>query len=203
MRLALAVLCLAASPALAEDPPVPQLFRGISGEQGQWRMEILEMEGRGRSMQGGMPAMTLCTDNLFREARERSQRRGRSDCKHRLLKDSPTEMLMESECPDGTSRILMQREGQKSLLMQGEVKDSRGTSTMKMRYTYEGACQGGGQGGGAPAMRFDKDSQACRQMREQLGQLDPDKACASSGAQRAACEARVRAAAEQMAAMCR
>ena len=203
MRLALAALCLAASPALAEEPPVPQLFRGLGHEQGQWRMEILEMEGRGRSMQGGMPAMTLCTDNLFREARERSQRRGRSDCKYRLLKDTPSEMLMESECPDGTSRILMQREGQKSLLMQGEVKDQRGTSTMKMRYTYEGACQGGGPGGGAPAMRFDKDSQACRQMREQLGQLDPDKACANSGAQRAACEARMRAAAEQMAAMCR
>ncbi len=106
--------------------------------------------------------MTLCTDNLFREARERSQQRGRSDCKYRLLKDTPTEMLMESECPDGSSRILMQREGQKSLLMQGEVKDRRGTSTMKMRYTYEGACQGGGQSGSAPAMRFDKDSQACR-----------------------------------------
>lgn len=200
MRLALAALCLAAAPALAGDPPVPQLFRGLGHEQGQWRMEILEMEGRGRSMQGGMPAMTLCTDNLFREARERSQRRGRGDCTHRLLKDTPAEMLMESECPDGTSRILMQRETAKSLLMQGEVKDRRGTSTMKMRYTYEGACAGGS---GAPAMRFDKDSPACRQMREQLGQLDPDQACANSGAQRAACEARVRAAAEQMAAMCR
>jgi hypothetical protein len=199
MKTALAAaLLLLALPASVAEPPVPQLFRGMSGEQGQWRMEILEMQGRDHAMQGGMPAMTLCTDNLFREARARSQRRGRSDCKHRLLKDTPDEMLMESECPDGTSRILMQREGAKRLLMQGEVKDRRGTSTMKMRYTYEGACQGG-----APAMRFDKDSQACRQMRAQLAQMDPDKSCASAGAQRAACEARLRAAAEQMAAMCR
>ncbi|HEX5091956.1 MAG TPA: hypothetical protein VFV84_04620 [Burkholderiales bacterium] len=199
MRTVLAALCFAALPALAEEPPVPQLFRGIGQAQGQWRMEILEMEGRGRSMQGGMPAMTLCTDNLFREAQARQRQRSRGDCTHRLLKDTPDEMLMESECPDGASRILMQREGAKSLLMQGEVKDRRGTSTMKMRYTYEGACQAGS---GAPALRFDKDSEACRQMRAQLAQLDPAKSCARS-AQRAECEARARAAAEQAAALCR
>jgi len=119
-----------------------------------------------------------------------------------MLKDTPDEMMMESECPDATSRVLMRREGAKSLLMEGEVKDRRGTSTMKMRYTYEGACQAGA-GAGAPAMRFDKDSEACKQMRAQLGQMDPAARCANAGAQRADCEARLRAAAEQMAAMCR
>jgi hypothetical protein len=200
MRAVLAVLCLAAVPAFAEDPPVPQLFRGLGQEQGQWRMEILEMEGRGRSMKGSMPAMTLCTDNLFREAQSRQRQRGRGNCTHRLLKDTPDEMLMESECPEGASRILMKREGAKSLLMEGEVKDRRGASTIKMRYTYEGACETGG--GGAPAMRFDKDSEVCRRMRAQLAELDPAKSCARS-AQRAECEARARAAAEQAAAMCR
>jgi len=147
---------------------------------------------------GGMAAITLCTDNLYREARERGTRHGRRDCKVQVLKDTPDEALMETACPDSTSRILMTREGVKSMLMQAEVSGRRGVSTMKMRYTYEGACTEG-----AGTMRFDKESDACRQMRAQLAQMDPDKSCASAGAQRAQCEARVRAAAEQLAAMCR
>ncbi len=193
-----AALLVFAVPARATEPPLPQMFRGLSSERGQWRMEILEVQGRGRSMRGGMPALTVCTDNLLREARERARSRDRADCRSRLLIDTPKQMRMETECPDGTSRILMQREDAKRLLMEAEVVDGRGTSTMKMRYTYEGACQGGG-----PAVRFDKDSQACRQMRAQLAQMDPEKSCADAGAQRPACEARLRAAAEHMAAMCR
>lgn len=195
--LAAALLVLALS-ARAAEPPVPQLFRGVTGQPGQWRMEILEMQGPGRSVRGGVAAVTLCTDNLYREARRRAERRGGAHCEHRLLKDTPDEMLMESACPDRTSRIHMRREGTTSLLMQGEVQDRRGTSTMKMRYTYEGACPGGG-----PAMRFDQDSDACRQMRAQIAQMNPEKSCTDAGEQRAACEARLRAAAGQLAAMCR
>ena len=47
-----AVLLFLALAARGAEPPVPQLFRGISGQEGQWRMEILEMEGRGRSVRG-------------------------------------------------------------------------------------------------------------------------------------------------------
>lgn len=199
MRPALAaVLLVLALPARAAEPPVPQLFRGVSGQPGQWRTEILELEGPGRSVRGGVAAVTLCTDNLYREARRRAERRGGAGCEHRLLKDTPDEMLMETACPDRTSRILMQREGTSSLLMRAEVQDRRGASTMKMRYTYEGACEGG-----APAMRFGKDSEACRQMRAQLAQMDADRSCADAGEKRAACEARLRAAAGQLAAMCR
>jgi hypothetical protein len=197
MRTALAALALAAAPALADEPPVPQLLRGLGGEKGQWRMELLHAEGRGRSVRGGTASMVLCTDNLLREARSRSAHRERPDCKFRLLKDTPEEALMETECPDRSSRISLKREGAKSVLMNGEAKDARGTSTMTMRYTYEGACSQD-----ASTLRFDKDSDVCRQMRGQLAQLDPDKQCAGS-AQRAECEARARAAAEQLAAMCR
>jgi len=195
MPLALAALALLlAAPALADDPPLPQLFRGLGAEKGQWRMEILEAEGRGRSLRGGM-AVTLCTDNLFHDARQRIARRG--DCQVRLLKDTPDEALVETACADGTSRLSMRREGAKSLLMQAEINNSRGASTMKARYTHEGACTAAGT-----TMRFDKDSDACRQLRAQVAQMDPDKSCARA-AQRADCEARMRAAAEQMAAMCR
>lgn len=197
MRIAFAALALAAAPALADEPSVPLLFRGISPDRGQWRMEILEAEGRGRTIRGGMAAITLCTDNLYREARERGARRGSKDCQVRVLKDTPDEALMETECPDSTSRVSMKREGPKSMLMHAEVSGRRGPSTMTMRYTYEGACTEG-----SGTMRFDKDSDACRQLREQLAQLDAAKSCANAE-QRAECEARLRAAREQMAAMCR
>jgi hypothetical protein len=197
MRIALAALALAAAPALAEEPPVPLLFRGIGPDKGQWRMEILHAEGRGRTIRGGMAAVSLCTDNLYREARERGARQGRKDCQVRVLRDTPDEALTETECPDSTSRVSMKREGPKSMLMHAEVSGPRGPSTMTMRYTYEGACTAA-----SGTMRFDKDSDACRQMREQLAQMDPAKSCADA-AQRAECEARVGAAREQMAAMCR
>ena len=131
---------------------------------------------------GELPFQHACSDALDRIA---------------LLADAPDEALVETECPDRTSRISMKREGANSLLLQAEASGSRGTSTLKARYTYEGACTAQGT-----TMRFDKDSEACRQLRAQIEQMDPDKSCARA-AQRAECEARLRAAAEQMAAMCR
>ena len=191
---------LLALPALADEPPVPQLFRGIAMDKGQWRMQMLEGARGGRAVPRGMPAVTVCTDNLLKSSRgdERGARRGRAGCKYRLLKDTADEAVMESECPDGASRVTLKREGAKSILMQAEHKGPRGASSTKLRYTYEGACREG-QG----AMSLDKDSEACRQMRSQAALMDPAKACASAGAQRPDCEARMRAATEQMGAMCR
>jgi hypothetical protein len=198
MKAALAACAalLLALPASAEEPPVPRLFRGIAMDKGQWRMELLGGERDGRPVPGGMPAVTVCTDNLFKS--QDKPGRGRADCKYRLLKDTADEAVMESDCPDGTGRVSMARESATSLLMHAEQKGKRGASSMKMRYTYEGACRVG-QG----AMSFDKESEACKQMRAQAANMDPAAACANAGAQRAQCEARMRAAAEQMGAMCR
>lgn len=204
MRLLIALLALLplglAAPAYADEPPVPQVFRGVAADKGQWRMEILEGHRGGRPIPGGMQGMTICTDNLLRSrgTGERRAARGRDECKYRVLKDTADEAVMESECPDGTSRMTMTREGAKSVLMQAEHQGKRGDSSMKMRYTYLGACREG-QG----AMSFDKDSPACQQMRARMGSMDPAAQCAGAGEQRAACEARMRAALEQMSAMCR
>lgn len=200
MRIAFAACAalLLATPAVAAEPPVPKMFRGISMDKGQWRMEILKAERAGGAPMGGPQAMTLCTDNVLKPRDKGTAHGSRPECKYRLLKDTSTEAVMESECPDSSDRVTLKREGEKSVLMQAEHQGRGGPSRMTMRYTYEGACREG-QG----AMSFDGGSEACKQMRSQAALMDPAKSCASAGAQRAACEERMRAAVEQMTAMCR
>jgi hypothetical protein len=198
MKLLLAACALLVlSPcALAGEPPVPKLFRGIAADKGQWRMEILEAEREGRSVRGRMGAVTLCTDNLLKPRERRGA--ARASCDYRVEKDTPDEAVIESSCPERKSRVTLQREGANSVLMDVQSEGPRGPARMKARYTYEGACRAG-QG----TVTLDKDSEACRRMREQAAQMDPAKSCADAGAQQAACEARMRAAVEQLSAMCR
>lgn len=201
MKTALAALTalLVAAPAFAAEPPMPRMFRGISMDKGQWRMEMLGGEHGGRSLPAGMPAMTMCTDNVLKEeGRSGGAPRGLEGCSYRMLKDTADEAVVETACPDGSSRVTLKREGDKRFLMQAEHKRREGPSSMRVRYTYEGACA---QGQGA--MSLDKDSEPCRQMKAQAAAMEPATACANAGAQRAACEARMRAAVEQMSAMCR
>ena len=196
---AIAVLLAAPlAPVRADEPPVPRLYKNLaSAEKGQWRMEILEAERAGQTVPSSrMGAVTLCTENLLKP-REHG-RGGRSDCTYRMEKDTATEAVIEATCPDSTSRVMLTRENEKSVMMQVAHHGRGGDSTMKARYTYLGACREG-QG----AMSFDKDSEQCRQMRERAGEMDPAKTCANSGAQREQCESRLRAAIAQMQAMCR
>lgn len=202
MRALIALLLAAATalPAFAAEPRDLQVFRGVPTHKGQWRMEILELQGpEGRGGAAAGQAMTLCTDNVLKASRERGREgRRESECKIKVLKDTASEAVVETQCPDGSGRFTMTREGDKRFLMQAENQGARGASRMKMRYAYLGACSEG-QG----MMSLDKDSPACQQMRAQAAKMDPAAQCANAGAQRAQCEARMRAAVEQMSAMCR
>jgi len=197
--LAASALCIGI--AAAADPPMPRLFQGMPADKGQWRMEILDVVVDGKRGPQAAHAMTICTDNVMRESREQrdAQRsRAESDCTYRLLKDTPTEAQMEIACKDGTSRVNMKREGPKSVLMESEHSGKRGASTTKMRYTHEGPCREG-QG----TLSFDRDSDACKQMRAQAAQMDPATVCAQAGANRAACEEQLRQSLGPMQAMCK
>lgn len=197
MRTAFAALLLAllAQAAFAGEPPIPKLFRGIAADKGQWRMEILEAERNGRARGGGIKTMTLCTDNLLKP---RERRGARDDCSYRMEKDTADEAVIEASCPNRKSRVSLKREGANSVLMQLESEARGAKSRIKARYTYEGACRAG-QG----TVTLDKDSEACKRLRERAAGMDPAKSCADAGERRAECEARVRAAVEQMSAMCR
>jgi len=143
MRAALA-LCAAllfAPPAFADEPPVPKLFRDIAAEKGQWRMHILEIERDGQAQRPRVPTISLCTDNVLKPREARGA--ARAACSYRLEKDTSEEAVIESTCPDRTSRVALQREGANSVLMQVESHGPRGPARMKTRFTYEGACREG------------------------------------------------------------
>ena len=161
--------------AFADTPPVPKAFKGLSGQKGQYQVEMLE--GAGKS---GMQKMNICTDNLMKPP---ADGKGKADasCKHKLLKDTADEAVIESTCSGRTSVVTMKRESAKTMLMTMESTGQKGKpQTMKMRYTHLGACREG-QG----TMSLDPNSEQCRQMRETAAKMKD------------------RAMAEQMLAMCK
>lgn len=138
---ALCAALLFAPPAFAADPPVPKLFRDIAAEKGQWRMHILEIERDGQAQRPRVPTISLCTDNVLKP--QEARKAGRAACSYRLEKDTADAAVIESTCPDRTSRVALNREGANSVLMQVESRGPRGLARMKTRFTYEGACRDG------------------------------------------------------------
>ena len=196
MRPALAFLLLPASIALAQEPPVPQMFQGLHGQKGQWQVEFLEVTGR--EGKAKLPVMTVCTDNLLKSQEQRGRKPSEEPrCKHTLVRDTAHEAIVESECPESKNRVVMTREGPKSFLLAATSSGPRGERSSKMRYTHLGACREG-QG----AVTMDPNSEQCRRMKERAAKLDPEKACARTKGDRAQCEERVRETAKQLSAMC-
>jgi len=193
MTFAVSAALLFGTSAFAQDMPVPKMFKGMQGGQkGQWQMEVLEASGRPKAR--GM-TVTVCTDNLMNQA-GKDRPKSESSCKHKLLKDTADEAVVESECKERKSTITMKRDG-KSMLMTMESTGPKGPQTMKMRYTHLGPCREG-QG----AVSLDKDSEQCKKMRERAAKMDPAKQCARQKSDREACEQKIRDAAAQMQAMC-
>jgi hypothetical protein len=184
-----AVVMFAAT-AFAQDMPVPKMFRGLEQQKGQYQVEILQGAAKARA-----PVMTICSDNLLKSSSGLDKPRAGSGCKHRLLKDTADEAVMESTCDERKSTVTLKRDG-KSMLMDIESTGPRGPQTVKMRYTHLGPCREG-QG----ALTLDRDSEQCRKLKEAAAQMDPAKQCARQ-AEREACEQRIREAAAQLAAMC-
>ena len=189
---AVAALALTTS-AIAQDMPVPKMFKGMQGQQGRWKMEMLEASGRPAAR--GM-TITVCTDNLMEQAKKAQ---AESSCKTKLLKDTADEAVVESECKERKSTISMKRDGKSSMLMTMESTGPKGPQTMKMRYTHLGPCR---EGEGAGAVTLDKNGEQCQKMREQAAKMDPAKQCARQKSDREACEQKIRDAAAQMQAMC-
>jgi len=187
-----AIACALPLAAIAQDMPVPRLLKGM--EKGSWRTEVLEhSEAKGKKL----PAMTMCTDNLLKQSREQQARgKGEQKCKQRLTKDTDDETVMEIVCPENTVVTTMKRESPKSLLADMKVT-GKNPMTMKMRYTYQGACREG-----QAAMGMDKDSEQCKKVRESAAKMDPAKSCAGAGQNREQCESMIRQQIAQAKAMC-
>ena len=194
---ACAALAFCAS-AFAQEYPVPKMFKSMAGQKGQYKVEIVEGSGGAAKARG--QTMTVCTDNLMDQSAKAGAGKAKpraDDCKHRLLKDTADEAVIESACKDRTSTVSMKREGPKSVLMTMTSTSSRGPESMKMRYTHLGACREG-----QSAMGMEPDSEQCKQMKAQMAQMDPAKQCAGAGAQRQMCEQQIQSALAQMKGMC-
>ena len=193
------LIALFAASAHADNPPVPKMFKGIQGQKGQYQVEMLE--GGGRAGGKAPPAMTICTDNLMKPpadgAKGGAPKGGDSGCTYKLLKDTADEAVIESTCKDRTSTVTMKRESAKAMLMSVQSTGPKGPQTMKMRYTHLGACREG-QG----TMSMDPNSEQCKQVKQQMAQMDPAKQCANAGANRAQCEQQMIQMRKQMAGMC-
>lgn len=124
----------------ARDVPVPKMLSGAQGENGRYKVEILESIRDAKEDKRRFPSMSLCSDNLMNSATERAKSRGEADCKHRLLKDTENEAVMESLCKERNSTITMKREG-KSMVMDIASNGTRGERSMKMRFTHQGPCR--------------------------------------------------------------
>lgn len=171
---------------------MPRMLKGMG--KGQWRMEILEHSEAKPGQK--MPAMTMCTDNLMKEARERQAAKGDRQCKQRLLKDSSDEAVMQITCPKRTVTTTMKREGANSVL--ADVTSTGDQQMhMKMRYTHLGACRAG-----QATMTLDKNSEQCQKIQAAVANMDPAKQCAGAGENRAQCEQMMRQRIAQMKGMC-
>ena len=159
---AVAALALATC-AIAQDMPVPKIFKGMQGQKGRWQMEMLEASGRPAAR--GM-TITVCTDNLMDQVK-REKAKAESSCKTRLLKDTADEAVIESTCNERTNTVTMKRESAKALLMTMQSSGPKGPQTVKMRYTHLGACREG-QG----TMSLDPNGEECKQMKAQAAQMD-------------------------------
>lgn len=177
-RLIIAVAFAYPLAAAAQDTPLPSVMKAMG--RGDWRMEILadsrEKPGTDR------PPMLFCTDNVLK-ARHHHAALGDPKCNQRLLKDQPEEAVVTMTCPDWQVTTTMRREGKTALLADVESVGKH-PMTMKVRYTRLGACRPGQQAG----MRFEPDSEYCKQKRESVAGLDPKRMCAGQGANQAQCE---------------
>src|SRR5688500_14525740 len=103
------------APAYAQDMPLPKLLKGIpGGEKGRWKMEVLEGTGRGASRAG--MSMTVCTENVMELAQRRDKDTGAASCRHKLVKDTMDEEVVESECSERKRTLTMNRERETSSL---------------------------------------------------------------------------------------
>jgi len=185
-----AAACALPYAAAAEDMPMPRMLKGMS--KGQWRVDMLESSMAKPGQQ--MPAMTICTDNLMKHSAEKS---AKSECKHRLVKDSADEAVMEMTCPDHTVTATMKRESAKAVLIDVKSAGKGEPHKMKMRYTSLGACREG-----QATVGYDKNSEQCKKVQSAAAKMGPAKDCAGAGAQRAQCEQMIRQHIAQMKAMC-
>ena len=150
----------------ADEVMMPKMFKGM--QKGQWKAEMTESSANtsGRPM----PTMMICTDNLFEHQKSAQQMEG--DCKRRFVKDTASEAVIESVCPERTTTVTMKKLDADNVEATIDSKSDRGPRHMRMHYTHLGACKAG-----QSTVVFDKDSEQCQKIRAAAAKMkDPEQA---------------------------
>jgi len=174
---------VAASHATA-DISALELFKGNNMQSGKWRVELLSSsDPQAKEIMGKMGNMSICAD-VAKEIAKNSKT-DNSDCNTKIIRNTSSVAEVEATCKDGSSHMTMTRENKDSFLMEGSMTSkNEQPKTMKMRYTYEGACKSGDS-----LIQMDKNSEACQKMKAQMGGRDMTAMCASTPEQyRSQCE---------------
>ena len=190
------VICIAAisftSSVLADDTMENlKMFKSGGLQHGKWQVEALE--GTDPSMQQMMQRtgkMSICMDIAKQMAKEYQHDDAQSNsCTHKIIQDSTSTAEVEVDCASGSHvHSIISRDGDKAYIIDGTVttKDNK-TRKIKARYTYQGECTGDG------VVQFDKNSAACKMMREKSQGVDMAAMCARlQGDMRDQCEKNIK-----------
>ena len=200
IALVVTVVCLAwpGTSGAAEDAMKKlEIFSDAPLEKGLWRMEILESSApdlAANSAKMGKAAICMDVAREITEAGdadsgEQLQDDDDSDCTQKIVRDTASVGEIEVTCKDGDrTQVVLTKEAPKTYLFETKRTDTEGeVETMKGRYTYQGPCKGDA------LIQMDRDSEACKQMREQMGPGGGAAMCAQLPEEhRAACEQRMK-----------
>lgn len=153
-----------------------KIFKSGGMQHGKWQMEILD--GSDASMQQMMQRtgkMSVCLDIARQMAKQyqHDNTQGNS-CTHKVIRNTASSAELEADCTSGSRmHSVITREDDKNYLIDGTMtsKDNK-IRHLKARYTYLGECSDEG------AVQFDKDSPACKMMREKTKGVDMSAMCA-------------------------
>jgi hypothetical protein len=143
-----------AAAVAADEAMMPKMFKGM--QKGQWKAEMTEASANTSGKP--MPTMVICTDNLLEQ--QKSMEKAESSCKRRFVKDTSSEAVIESVCPERTSTVTIKKLNANNVDVTIDSTGKRGPRHMKIHYTHLGACKPG-----QSTVVFDKDSEQCRKIR--------------------------------------
>jgi len=156
-----AVCALGFAAAVAADEALtPKMFKGM--QKGQWKAEMTDASFNTSGKP--MPTMLVCTDNLLEQ--QKSMQKMESGCKRRFVKDTSSEAVIESVCPERTSTTTIRKLNADNVEVTIDSTGKRGPQHMKIHYTHLGACKAG-----QSAVVLDKDSEQCKKIRDAAAKM--------------------------------
>jgi len=152
-----------------------KIFKSGGLQHGKWQLELLEgSDPNMANMMKHAGNMSICMDMAQQLAKDYQHGGQTSTCTRKVIKDMDSSAEVEVSCESGSNiRSQITRESGKTYLVNSTmISGDKSERHMKFRYTYQGECSGDG------VVQFDKNSAACKMMREKAQGTDMTAMCA-------------------------